>query len=340
MTSQLIKAAIGLHERVSSTFRKTALNFHYEFNIRHLSDIFSGILRSTAANYNNVEKIVRLWIHESERIYSDRLVSQQHIEQYREITVDTLKKSFSMFTAIQKFYTKDSKEALLFHNFPKGHEGERFYINVAFKETEKWVQEALLAYNEINIEMKLILFEDAIRHVCRITRIITQTGGHALLVGVGGSGKQSLSKLASFMCGEMKPFTMTVSSSYNTENLKADLISLYSKTGEKEDPIMFMITDSHITDERFLVYINDLLASGEIADLHPEEDKLAIINNLKNKAKNAGVDTDNESVWNFFIKRVKENLHVVLCFSPVGDTFRTRARRFPGLVNSTVINWF
>lgn len=286
-----------------------------------------------------MEKIVKLWIHESERIYCDRLVSPEHIEKFKEITTMTLKGSFSKYPSIQKFYSKESTESLLFHNFPKGYEGDRYYTNVSFDDTSKWVKEALVAYNENNVEMKLILFGDAIRHVCRITRIITQTGGHALLVGVGGSGKQSLSKLSAFMC-EMTPFTMTVSSTYNTENLKDDLKELYTKTGVKEYPIMFMITDSHITDERFLVYINDLLASGEIADLYAEDDKIAIINSLKNKAKNAGSETDQDSVWQFFIRRVKENLHVVLCFSPVGDTFRTRARRFPGLVNSTVINWF
>ena len=49
---------------------------------------------------------------------------------------------------------------------------------------------------------------------------------------------------------------------------------------------------------------------------------------------------DRDAVWAFFINRVREKLHIVLCMSPVGAAFRNRCRMFPSLVNCCTIDWF
>ena len=203
----------------------------------------------------------------------------------------------------------------------------------------KVLEDALREYNETNATMDLVLFEDAMKHVARIVRVIMNSGGHALLVGVGGSGKQSLSRLAAFICG----FTVrqiVISSNYGINDLKEDLKSMYNKAGLKEEGVMFLLTDSQITNERFLVYINDLLASGNIPDLFAVDEIDTIVNAVTNKVKALGKIPDRNNCWEYFIQQIRTNLHVVLAFSPVGDAFRTRARRFPAIVNCTVIDWF
>ena len=89
--------------------------------------------------------------------------------------------------------------------------------------------------------------------------------------------------------------------------------------------------------EEFLIYINGMLTSGWIPDLFVKEDMDSIYSGLRSEAKAQGILDTPEALTELFISRIKANLHVVLCFS-LGDTFRLRARRFPGIINCTVID--
>ena len=77
----------------------------------------------------------------------------------------------------------------------------------------------------------------------------------------------------------------------------------------KDEGTTFLFTDSQIADERFLVFMNDLLSSGNIPDLFPQEDVDDIVNALASKVKGAGLVPNQETCWNYFINEVKRNLH-------------------------------
>ena len=112
---------------------------------------------------------------------------------------------------------------------------------------------------------------------------------------------------------------IVISSAYGLNDLKTDLQAMYMKAGVKDEGIMFLFTDGQITNEKFLVFINDLLSSGEVADLYANEDKDAIRNNVRGGCKSAGLQDTPENLWSFFISRIRKNLHMSICFSPVGD---------------------
>ena len=201
----------------------------------------------------------------------------------------------------------------------------------------KILGDALNSYNETNAAMNLVLFDDAMKHICRIARILQS--GHALLVGVGGSGKQSLTRLSAFICN-CSVVQIVLSGTYGMSDLKEDIKQMYMKSGVKGEALVFLFTDSQIANEKFLVYMNEMLSSGKIPNLFAADEVDTIYNSVRSEGKGEGVVDTKEAMYDFFIGKVKKNLHVCLCFSPVGENFRRRASRFPSLINSTVIDWF
>lgn len=83
-----------------------------------------------------------------------------------------------------------------------------------------------------------------------------------------------------------------------------------------------------------------MLNSGWIFDLFPKEDFDGMVGNVRGEAKGFGVADNLESITNFFFDKIRLNLKVVLCHSPVGDFMRIRSRKFPGIINSTSVDWF
>lgn len=68
--------------------------------------------------------------------------------------------------------------------------------------------------------------------------------------------------------------------------------------------ILFLFTDTQIVDEKMLVYVNDLLASGEIPDLFAQEDKDEIINALRSETKSMGLTDSAENCYMVFLQKV------------------------------------
>ncbi|XP_051008480.1 dynein axonemal heavy chain 11 [Acomys russatus] len=330
----LIQATIALHQMMTQSFVPTAVKFHYSFSLRDLSNVFQGILFASPECLKCPEDLMRLWLHESSRVYGDKMVDTNDSDLFHRKLLEAAHKCFKGAddnTLLQ--------QPLIYCHFAGGGE-EPCYMPVKSWEGLKAVLAGMLdSYNELHSAMHLVLFEDAMQHVCRISRILRTPQGHALLVGVGGSGKQSLSHLAAYICG-LEVFQITLTEGYGTQELRVDLADLFIRAGAKSVPTAFLLTDAHVLDESFLVLINDLLASGDIPDLFGDEDADKIISGIRNEVRGLGMVDSRENCWAFFLARVQQQLKMVFCFSPVGPTLRVRARKFPAIVSCTAIDWF
>jgi dynein heavy chain len=241
--------------------------------------------------------------------------------------------------------TLNSEEGPWFISFlsePTGDELVGPYQEVTdYDKIKIFLEEKLEDYNNEpkTLPMDLVLFADAMGHLNRIHRVISQPRGNVLLVGVGGSGRQSLARLASYTA-DMNVFTIELTKQYRGIEFHDDLKKLYMLAGVEGKQTVFLFNDTQAKEESFIEDINNILNSGEVPNLFGKDELPEIFDGLAKPAKAAGIDETADALWTFFIERVRSHLHIILAMSPIGEDFRRRLRMFPGLVNYTTIDWF
>ncbi|XP_042305526.1 dynein axonemal heavy chain 6 [Sceloporus undulatus] len=336
----IVEAAVEIYQRMSIDLLPTPAKSHYVFNLRDLSKCVQGILQCDPVSVRDQAQIFRLFCHECQRVFHDRLICSEDKQYFYSMLSDMASKHFSVSVDPDSFVQKP----ILFGDYIKigVEKADRLYEELPDMEKIMGVlQDYLDDYNIVTSkEVKLVFFQDAIEHVSRIARMIRQERGNALLVGVGGTGKQSLTRLASHICG-YKCFQIELSRGYNYDSFHEDLRKLYKMAGVEDKDMVFLFTDTQIVVEEFLEDINNILNSGEVPNLFEKDELEFVMAATRPKAKEAGIAEGNrDEVFQYFINRVRQKLHIVLCMSPVGDAFRARCRMFPSLVNCCTIDWF
>ncbi|XP_077412422.1 dynein axonemal heavy chain 8-like [Vanacampus margaritifer] len=351
MVKKLVSAGRVLWQWTKIKMLPTPSKFHYIFNLRDLSRIWQGMLKVEAEQCNDLKTLVALFKCECTRVIADRFICPEDKDWF-EISITRVVKEHvdtSLAASIHKdpYFVDFMREA----PEPTGEEDESasfdapkiYELVPSFQFLEEKLRFYQLKHNEEvrGAQMDLVFFTDAMTHLVKISRIIRTDTGNALLVGVGGSGKQSLTRLASYIAGyEVNQITLT--KSYNISNFMDDLKKLYKSSGAEGRGITFLFTDNEIKQEAFLEYLNNVLSSGEVSNLFAKDEIQEITQNLVPVMKKEfpRIPPTFDNLYDYFISRARKNLHVVLCFSPVGPKFRSRSLKFPGLISGCTMDWF
>ncbi|KAG7492071.1 hypothetical protein MATL_G00010690 [Megalops atlanticus] len=346
----MVQATMAVYKDAMESFLPTPSKSHYIFNLRDFARVIRGVLLSPPTHLQEGDKLIRLWIHEVYRVFYDRLIDNNDRETFfnivKERTSDFFKQStdklLNHLTPSGKVTDEDIRN-LFFGDYGKPDSDTKAYDEITDLQQLMGVMEYYLEeFNNVSkAPMSLVMFKFAIEHISRICRVLKQDNGHLLLVGIGGSGRQSATKLATFI-NEYELFQIELTKNYGIPDWRDDLKRVMLKAGIDGKSTVFLFNDSQIKDEAFVEDTNMLLNTGDVPNIFPADERADIIEKMQGIARMEGkkIDATPLSMYNYFIDRVKANLHIVLAMSPIGDAFRNRLRMFPSLINCCTIDWF
>lgn len=317
---EIVNSTLIIYQEARKFLLPTPAKCHYLFNLRDFSRVVQGVLLSVPEGTETIDTMRRLWSHEIMRVYGDRLVDDRDRLWLFEMIYKTIKDKMGvdpedLFLRLrepkQKLVESDLRK-LLFCDFTNPKADNKLYLEVEELESLRYTVESyLVEFNNMSKKpMNLVLFRFAIEHLSRICRIIKPPRSHALLVGVGGSGRQSLTRLAAHI-NDYETFQVEISRQYGMTEWHEDIKTIVKKVSSSEAQGLFLFTDIQIKEESFLEDVSNLLNTGEVPNLFSTEEKNDILERMRqlDRAKDKSLQTDGTlvSLFNMFVN-VSKNI--------------------------------
>jgi len=191
-SQRIVQATIKIYQETDLKLKPTPIKSHYSYNLRDVSKIIQGLMMSKKQTFPKKETLFKLVAHEAQRVFKDRLIDDNDYRIFDEILNKIVKGDLNL--SGEDFNEIFTDQGVLFCNFIKGD-------LLSYVQTYNIIQSKLYSflkdYNaDSSDKMNLVFFLDAVKHICRISRVLKQARGNCLLVGISGSGRQSLTRLA------------------------------------------------------------------------------------------------------------------------------------------------
>ncbi|KPA86847.1 putative dynein heavy chain [Leptomonas pyrrhocoris] len=333
LSSKLVAATLVCYERITQEKLPTPTRSHYTFNLRDMGKVIQGVMQTSPRVTTSVTAFHRLFLHEVSRTFHDRLVDTNDRKWWWSTLADVCKNVLGETWA-------PSFEELIFGDFMRRDRAHYQEVTETTDAIAHTLSEYQNGYNmEYNKEVDLVFFKAAEQHVARLCRVLRQPRGHALVVGMGGTGRQSLCKLAAFICN-LPVYEVTITRTFNMTEFHDSLKKVLLESACRDKPVLFFLSDTQLVKEEMLEDINNLLNTGEVPNLMQSDDIDQIVEAVRPYAVAAGKRETRNTIFSHFVSMCRDHVHIVLAMSPVGEQFRRRLRMFPSLVNCCTIDWF
>ncbi|KAA0175572.1 hypothetical protein FNF27_02982 [Cafeteria roenbergensis] len=320
LAGTVVAATVNVYLKCQSDLLPTPAKTHYVFTLRDVSRVFQGLCMVRPAQVRDGPALVRLWAHESMRVFHDRLVTDSDRRWLQSLVSGAVNRHFRLSWTADALFGPATLETLAgegaedeammtpvgmaggavasrraaqlttgplvwgdFFSPPEddGAAGEsvhRVYEECPAPSRLRAMLAAMQEEHDVDAKrpLRLVLFAGVIEHVLRLCRILAHPRGHAILVGVGGSGRQSVARLASHISA-CELFQPEAGDGFTRDRFREDLKSILRLAGVDGRRCVVLLGDSQLADESLLEDVNVLLNAGTVPGIFATEEEDAIV---------------------------------------------------------------
>ena len=379
LVPNIISATVDIYDHIRDTLRPTPRKAHYLYNMRDVARVFQGITLASPSSVQTKEALSRLWAHEVARVLRDRLLDptdaqtldeaamaavEKHLPEVEEkdTLLAALEHSLVFGDFVRAGAAVESRDgaasgassprgsvdssldsprspAAAARSEPRGYHQLPDIPNIARHLTE--------LLEDFNMDspanaMDLVFFDDAVKHLSRLLRVLQQPRGHMLLLGFGGTGRRSLTRLASYL-SDYNMVQITASNAkgqYTLADWHEDLRTALLDCGINKKATVLLIVERDLHLQQAWEDINSALNTGHVQDLYSSEEMETISSHYEAVCQRKGIPATRLNIYAEYLAVVQSKLHVIISMAPVGSQFREKLRMFPSLTSCCTIDWY
>ncbi|KAJ3088912.1 Cytoplasmic dynein 2 heavy chain 1 [Quaeritorhiza haematococci] len=314
------------------TFQKFTLDMqpHYLFTPRDLSRWIIGLARYQYQT-NEAGELLDTLVYEALRLFQDRLVGTDARQKFHTIITNTLRADWNHQLSPNGFVYS----SVVSSSSTPGSLRARILAKTPIDQYKEKINAVLHVFERDIKELNLILFPESLDHLARVERVLCQPGASMLLAGRPGVGRSSAVEIISHMLG-LKVYSLRVGRNYNIKSFSVDLKQVLQFVGIHNEEVVLLIEDYQLVDPALVEYVNSLLSGGEIPGLYSHEELDTILNSIKSGHSEDGF---RGTLFEYFVSRIKRNLHVVLILDCDSPSFVARCQSNPAFVTRCHFEW-
>ncbi|XP_030893747.1 dynein heavy chain 14, axonemal, partial [Leptonychotes weddellii] len=337
---QIISCSLAVYYQVCQNMLPTPAKCHYLFNLRDIFKLLLGLLQAEKVVVNSRQMAALFLVHEATRVFHDRLMEYTE----KGLFYQLLSKEIETYFQIQWTKEKLMNDSIVFVDFldiNKPHRKKIYRNTNDYNRLANVLNEFQKKLSSTSLEIfhSMVFFKEAIEHIARAARVLRQPGGHMLLIGIDGCGKETCAALACYLT-ECQLYRVPTSHNYAYIDFKEDFKRAFIQAGLEGNSTALIVASLNPKQESFLEDLNNILNLRNILDLFENEELDSIALRMRSFAQQSGSIDNRQSLLAFFQKRIHKNLHIFTTMSPEGPTFRQHCRAYPSMITTCTIDWY